>query len=384
MPLLLGCAAATPRGEPPRAEQPRAEPRRAAPLRLSFLADYNPPRPQFSSSAPTASWDQALGGLSGLWYSERESLLYAVSDDPHRFPHRLYTFRVRLSAGELEVSPHSVIPLREQAPSGTLIDLDAESITSDGRGSLWLGTENADEHPTQRWPRILRANASGGLDGALALPEELLPEQSGTPTRGTRTNLAFEGLSLSPSGRWLTASTEASLRQDGPLASFEQGTLTRVLQWDLHAPGAPPRQFRYLTEPVPRPAGGEASRVLLNGVSELLYLDDERLLVLERAYVAPPEGHGVNNIRIFEISLPPPPASAPEAPLSKRLLLDLDSVLSQLEPGQQSLDNFEGMTLGPRLPSGARSLLLVTDDNFREEQRTLFLALQLDGQQPPE
>jgi hypothetical protein len=63
--------------------------------------------------------------------------------------------------------------------------------------------------------------------------------------------------------------------------------------------------------------------------------------------------------------------------LSKRLVLDLDVIVSRLEPGAQSLDNFEGMTLGPALPSGDASLLLVTDDNFRQEQRTQVLAIRV-------
>jgi hypothetical protein len=65
--------------------------------------------------------------------------------------------------------------------------------------------------------------------------------------------------------------------------------------------------------------------------------------------------------------------------MPKRLVLDLDDVVSRFEVGQQSLDNFEGMALGPKLPSGEQSLLLVTDDNFSAAQRTVFVALRLQG-----
>jgi hypothetical protein len=37
------------------------------------------------------------------------------------------------------------------------------------------------------------------------------------------------------------------------------------------------------------------------------------------------------------------------------------------------------MTLGPRLPSGNPSVLLVSDDNFSASQRTVFLAFELHG-----
>jgi hypothetical protein len=43
------------------------------------------------------------------------------------------------------------------------------------------------------------------------------------------------------------------------------------------------------------------------------------------------------------------------------------------------LDNLEGMALGPRLPDGTQSLLLVSDDNFSNSQLTQFLLFRLNG-----
>src|SRR5690606_1595123 len=212
----------------------------------------------------------------------------------------------------------------------------------------------------------------GLVTGALTLPDAYLPATEPGP-RGTRSNLAFEGLSLSPSGRWLTAIVESALYQDGEVPSFERGARVRLLRWDLAA-GAAPEEFFYPVEPMPRPATGTPTGGN-NGVSELLALDDRRLLVLERAYVPVAEGRGRNTIRLFETWLPegPAPPGAAPRPLDKRLVIDLDDIVPALEPGYRSLDNVEGMTRGPDLPPGQPSLLLVTDDNFRDEQRTTFL-----------
>ena len=60
-------------------------------------------------------------------------------------------------------------------------------------------------------------------------------------------------------------------------------------------------------------------------------------------------------------------------PAQKELLLDLDDIVPDLSPGYQSLDNFEAMGLGPVLPDGGRILLVVSDDNFQDTQRTAFL-----------
>jgi hypothetical protein len=84
-------------------------------------------------------------------------------------------------------------------------------------------------------------------------------------------------------------------------------------------------------------------------------------------------------VRLLRLVIPDEPSLTSGVPplLSKRLVLDLNAIVSRLEPGAQSLDNFEGMTLGPSFPSGEASLLLVTDDNFRQEQRTMFLAFRI-------
>ena len=39
-----------------------------------------------------------------------------------------------------------------------------------------------------------------------------------------------------------------------------------------------------------------------------------------------------------------------------------------------AVDNLEGITLGPLLPDGRQSVILVSDDNFRTTEVTQFLA----------
>ena len=58
-------------------------------------------------------------------------------------------------------------------------------------------------------------------------------------------------------------------------------------------------------------------------------------------------------------------------PVQKTLLLDLRTL-------GLPLDNVEGMTIGPTLPDGRRSLVLVSDNNFAPSQFTQFLLFALD------
>jgi len=64
-------------------------------------------------------------------------------------------------------------------------------------------------------------------------------------------------------------------------------------------------------------------------------------------------------------------------PIRKSLVLDLGGIVDRLDPAFPRLDNFEGICLGPRLEDGARSILLVSDNNFQAAQRTVFLLFRL-------
>ena len=175
----------------------------------------------------------------------------------------------------------------------------------------------------------------------------------------------------------------SALLQDGDLATFEAGTRTRILE--LVARGAtfePRREFAYDLEPVDKPS--YAPGFYINGLVELLALDRTTLLALERSFVEnkenPTEGRG--RIRVYKISLTgATDISALESikgradvvPVTKTLLLDLSNVQGLSPELAPSLDNFEGMAFGPRLPDGRASLVLVSDDNFSAAQRTWFL-----------
>jgi hypothetical protein len=374
--------AASATSNPPTVAKALAPAATRTPLALELIDDFNPSRPSAGASdrpAPTAAWDGALGGLSGLFYSASEGLLYAITDDRGRFPARLYTFEVELGEHALRVEPRSVVPLHEPTPTSSLIEMDAEGITGNDR-TLFLSVEGNAEPPHQRESRILRLQRDGLVTGQLSVPAAYRPAPSGEPPRGTRPNQGFEGLSVSPSGRYLVVSAEEALFQDGDPSTFDAGSLARLARWDLERGGEPTEYF-YRTDPiVPRV---EAPSVAATGVSEIVALDDTRLLLLERAFVKDAQ-RAVNTIRIFEadVTLASNAAGGSALPVvPKRLVLDLGEVVARFDEGQRELDNFEGMTLGPRLPSGNPSLLLVSDDNFSARQRTVFVALELSARE---
>jgi hypothetical protein len=73
-------------------------------------------------------------------------------------------------------------------------------------------------------------------------------------------------------------------------------------------------------------------------------------------------------------------------PVTKELLVDLADCPPDgaTTPGTQEnplLDNYESLTLGPRIPGGDRSLLLQSDDNFGSGQVTRVVALNVENGQ---
>jgi len=194
--------------------------------------------------------------------------------------------------------------------------------------------------------------------------------------RGPRDNLGFEGLALTPDARHAWLAMEAALLQDGPVPTFAApGGPCRFTQIELST-GKAVRQIAYVPDPIPR-------RPLLpgtyadNGVSEILMIDANRMLVLERSYAV---GAG-NSLRLYEIDtrhgsdVLAVDALTPDnhRPAPKTLVADFASL------GLSRLDNTEGLCWGPDLPNGNRLLVAVSDDNFNPLQITQFAAFEFTG-----
>ncbi|MRR12290.1 hypothetical protein EG835_07465, partial [bacterium] len=212
-------------------------------------------------------------------------------------------------------------------------------------------------------------------DGSLR-PELPLPARyRAAGDRGLRENLGFEGLAPTGDGRYLFAGIENALAQDGPVAGPGISSPSRILRFDLEKKG-PPAEFAYVVGAV-SPAPANTAAFSVNGLSDLLPLDGNRLLVLERQFV---EGVG-NAAHVYAVSLEGASdvsaldslEGASFAPARKTLLLDLTATAIPLE-------NFEGMAFGPPLPDGRRTLVLVSDDNFNPVQEaTTFLVFAVES-----
>jgi hypothetical protein len=195
---------------------------------------------------------------------------------------------------------------------------------------------------------------------------------------------------MTPDGIRLFAGTETALLQDGELTSPERGTRARIIEYGIKDSSIrPEHEYVYEVEPVSKPENyGSGSGD--NGLVELLALSRDKILSLERSFFVESaqsaEGRTHQAIRIFLISLKDATDVSDVHSLhqaskinvvKKNLVMDLADVIGQLSPEFPRLDNFEGMCLGPTLPDGSRTLILVSDNNFLARQRTAFFVFKL-------
>lgn len=319
-----------------------------------------------------------LGGLSGITYDSPKDVYYAVSDDrSEKALARFYTLQINLNQGlqQGNVTPLKVTTLlnTENQPFERY-RIDAEGIAVTNRETVFISSEG----DAQRFinPFIKEFSLTSGKElRSLPIPERFLPTAS--RDRGIRNNNAFESLTVTPNQQYLYTATENALLQDEPIGRPDTSSPCRILQYDLRS-GKRSHEYLYITEAVPTQIN--LPRFMRVGLVDLFAVDDNgNFISLERAFT----GLGYS-IRLYEVSLTDADdISDIESlrqvelssikPVKKRLLLDLKTLKNV------TLDNIEGVTLGPALTDG-RSLLLVSDNNFQPAQRTQFLAFTIQSQ----
>lgn len=327
-----------------------------------------------------------FGGISGLAARERGEELLGISDDHDGV--RVYRFRISGDGPAFRVDVVGQIPLDAVAGPG---GLDPEAIAVLPDGNLLIASDGIGTEPRVP-PALVEYTPHGSFVRSLPVRDRFVPNPAGPLQKGVRSNAGFESLTIVPDGDRLLTATEGPIVQDGEPVTVGRGAAVRLLEYvrdgEAYEPG---REFVYLVEPVPRPPFEPG--VAVNGLVELLALDDDEFLALERSYVEErgPSEQSLNRIRLFRIGLAgATDVSSHESlremsgvtPVPKTLVLDLSELQGlspELTPG---LDNFEGLAFGPRLPDGRSSLIIVSDDNFNESQRTWFLQLAVGATRP--
>jgi hypothetical protein len=341
---------------------------------IEYIGEYKLPN-------DTKFKDTPVGGLSGLTYDRQRDRFYAVSDDRgDKAPARFYTLKLDLDSKSPQIKFNKVdisdVTLLKNAAGNTYPkwESDTEAIAVTSESSVFISSEGDRSRNIQPFINEFDLK-TGRVKQALPIPQRYLPDTDSK--RGIQNNLAFEGMTLSPTGTLpasgeplrLFATTESSLMQDKVVPKVgEDGKIPGAkIRW-LHylLSNRPDVISEHLYQLDPPPLGA-----IDHGLSEILAIDQSgHFLTLERSL-----GLTGFRVKIFQAT----PAGATDTtkiasfkgnntiqPIKKQLAFDL----KQLDI---YVDNLEGMALGPRLPDGSQTLLLVSDNNFTNRQITQFL-----------
>ncbi|KAK8179915.1 esterase-like activity of phytase-domain-containing protein [Phyllosticta capitalensis] len=146
---------------------------------------------------------------------------------------------------DLPVATYTGDGFGREGPGGRRVALDAEGLVVNADGSFWVSDEYG--------PYIYKFSAGGEMLEAIRPPDAYIPTRNGSesfsaasppifapsalphptdPTAGRSNNQGFEGLTLSPSGRILSALLQSALVQDGG-ASKSTARHARLVQYDV-------------------------------------------------------------------------------------------------------------------------------------------------------
>ena len=230
--------------------------------------------------------------------------------------------------------------------------LEAVQYDPDGDG-LWLSSESENV--------LYHLHRDGKTRETITLPEIVT---------GGAGNTQLEGMAFTPGG-------ELWVIREAPRA--EDNGIIRISH--LKKDGQVIAQYPYRMDDL-----------LNNGVSELLATTEDSFLVMERGWDGKspdtePTGESHNSVRVYRVDLSAATdisgnkalAANSTTPVEKTLVFDSKDVAGVLNTWDTKIDNLEGMSFGPTLLDGKKSLIMVSDDNFLAKQRkTQFIIFRVE------
>ena len=327
-----------------------------------------------------------VGGLSGIDYDAGNNQYYLISDDPSQFsPARFYAAQIDIKENKIDTIRLTKVTFIQQEDGiqypkyqqGKNSKADGESIRYNPVKNNLIWSNEGERlfrktDTTIVQPALTFISTSGKFLDTVALPSGFhITKQN----YGVRKNAFFEGLTYADNFKTLYASLEEPLYQDGEQSHFGfDQALTRITKFNVQAKKSI-AQYAYQLDALPIKPTAE-SDWNLNGISEILAINNHTLLIMERAWAKGRDDHSF--VRLYLVDLKGAEnvidnlsfiESKPK-PLHKKLLFDFDAL-------NRHIDNIEGVTFGPKLANGNESLIFCVDNNFGKTQIQQFFLFEV-------
>ncbi|MDE3235082.1 MAG: esterase-like activity of phytase family protein [Bacteroidota bacterium] len=347
--------------------------------KLNLLGEYDVP---YNLSFRNTT----VGGLSGIDYDAKHKIYYLISDDRSAInPARFYTAKLFFTEKGIDSVAFTGVkymlqangtayPNSKQDPAHTP---DPESIRYNATTHQLIWTSEGErivkaKDTVLENPAITIMSTDGKFIDSFPLPVNLRMHAF---EKGPRQNGVLEGATFSKDYKQFYVNVEEPLYEDGTRAETEPNDAwIRLFKFNT-ATKKNIAQYAYHIDPVAHPAiTKEAFKI--NGVPDILWLNDQQLLVMERSFST---GRLACTIKIYLADLHKASnvmnnssfkKNSSFVSASKKLLLNMDTL-------GRYIDNVEGMTFGPTLPNGHRTLLMIADNNFSPVEKTQFFLFEV-------
>jgi len=309
-----------------------------------------------------------VGGLSGIDYQNGKYVL--VCDDASN--PRYYEAKIDIINDEISsVVIQKVIQIKDSVHF-----LDLESIRFNSNKNEILLTSEGNIN-MQKSPVFFSVDSLGNVVNEFDIPSEFHFNSVQKP----RHNGTLEGLTKSIGGKGYWIAMELPLELDGPEPDIlKTNSPVRITYFDALSLKLE-KQFSYKLDSIAKPP---KEKFAINGLTDILEYDNDKFFIIERSYSSGLGNQG-NTVKIFDVNASQATNTIAIHSLqnnkyrsaSKELIFDFEEVRDKLT--NYSIDNIEGISFGPILPNGNRTIILVSDNNFNQlgVQLNQFILLEL-------
>jgi len=304
-----------------------------------------------------------VGGLSSLDY-DGSKYWYFISDDRSEYNDARF-YRVEIAYDNKGIDSilfdQTVFLNNDSSVHYKKHSLDPEAIRFRENSKTLVYTSEGGRQEHNKAPFIREMDTLGNLIKSYRVPSIFnYYERKGLRKNGGFESLTFENDTI------IWFANELPLKEDGDVPKFaESKKPIRLTRFDIKNELVI-AEYAYPIEPVQAITKPE-NEFNINSVTELISLNSNELLVLERSYIT-----GVGNfVNVFKVKVSGATnimnedalAKASFIPVEKQLFIDFNKY-------NQRIDNIEGMAFGKNFDAQTKSLLFVSDNNFNNQQET--------------
>lgn len=330
-----------------------------------------------------SAFDRRVGFFSDLYYDRHRNEWWGLSDrgpggGTLPYETRVQRFTIDIGAnGQISNFAIAQTVLFQQAgqpmnglapnPKGTLgRSFDPEGFVVNPKTGHFLVSD-------EYGPSLYEFDRQGRFVRAFTTPSNLVPRNGANVpnfaddagnTQGKRTNRGFEGLAISPDGRYAYAMLQSATLDEGG----GDGVYARIVKYDIET-GLAIGQYAYRMD-----TSGQG-----RGISALVALGNDKFLVLERNNRGVGVGATLNSadknvypidlagaVDVTGLTLPQSGAFAGAVTKGPKVIdLDADRLAAL---GNRSPEKWEGLAMGPVLGNGKMLVLAGTDNDYSVTQ----------------